>query len=140
MRTMAGRPQTRARKAEQAQKILTAATARENAAELAQLTPDDFVEANPPKPPPLDELPDSIDVILDELEPEERELLLHELWPKAVTAIERVLDDDDASAASKVSAAKLIGDMKKAQMAEEQSKLPTRIIFETAAYTPPEAD
>ena len=134
---MAGRPVTRSRKAEEARKLLVAATAEENARELADRTPDDFVEHRPPKPPALDALP--VEEIIDTLEPEEREVLLHELWPLAVTSIEDVLNDPDASAASKVQAARLVADMKKKQMDEEASKLPTRIIFETATYVPPEA-
>jgi len=134
---MAGRPVTRARKAEEAKKLLVSATAAENARDLAARTPDDFAGHKPPKPPALDVLP--VEEIIDTLEPEERETLLHELWPLAVTSIEDVLNDPDASAASKVQAARLVADMKKKQMDEEASRLPTRIIFETAAYVPDEA-
>lgn len=136
---MAGRPVSRARKAEAAKEALAtlaAATSEEHERELAELTHDGFDGHKPPKPPPLDALP-PVEEILDSLEPEEREVLLHELWPSAVDAIQAVLDDSDASASAKVQAARLVSDMKKRQMDEEASKLPTRIIFETAAYMPP---
>lgn len=133
LRGVAGRPVSRARKAEVAQQILARASEAERRSEIAQLTPEGFTGHKPPMPPPLDKLPEA--EILQTLDPEERELLLHELWPLAVASIEDVLRDPDASAAAKVSAAKLIGDMKKAQLAEESSKMPTRIIFQTAAFT-----
>lgn len=117
--------------------MLARATAAEDARELAQLTPDDFKGHNPPQVAPLDELP--VDEILDSLDPDERETALHELWPIAVSAMEAVLRDDDASASAKVQAARFVGDMKKRQMDEEAARLPTRIVFETAAYIPPEA-
>lgn len=135
---MPGQPRSRARKAEEAREALAlaAATSEERERELAELTHEGFDGHRPPKPPPLDALP-PVEEILDALEPEEREVLLHELWPSAVDAIQAVLDDADASASAKVQAARLVSDMKKRQMDEEASKLPTRIIFETAAYMPP---
>lgn len=131
---MAGRPRTRARLAEEAQVRL----AREREREVEALTPPGFTGHKPPVAPDPNELPALPDIAVIEnlVPPAMRAEALHELWPKALTAVEDVLDDPDASPASKIQAARLVASMKEKQMEEEAQSRPVRMVFETAAYVP----
>lgn len=131
---VAGRPKRRAQLAAQAEAQLR----REREREIAELTGPGFEGHAPPVAPDPNDLPELPDerVLNAALPPELRAAALHELWPKALQAVEDVLDDEDASPASKIQAARLVASMKEKQMAEEAASRPVRMIFETAAYSP----
>lgn len=131
---MAGRPRTRAAQQKAALEQLRAIAAQDEAAHVEAMTPDDFGGHNPPRLPDDDEAAQLLSAAFDQMDAGERTLALHDLWQKAVLSAERILDDDDASAAAKASVIRLIGDVRKKELEEQTSKLPTRIIFETAAY------
>jgi len=82
-------------------------------------------------PPTLDEVQD----LVAEATPDQ----LHhyaDLHTIAYQAIRDILEDPDASAASKVQAAKIVQAAKEADDLARASSLPRKIVFETAAYIP----
>lgn len=129
---MAGRPRTRAAKQADAIAALREAARLDTAEHVEALTPEGFTGHNPPQLPDADTLTAALDILPDG----DRQVALHDLWEKAVASAERILDDEDASAAAKASVIRLIGDVRKKELEEQTSKLPTRVIFETAAFSP----
>lgn len=92
----------------------------------------EFEGHSPPKAPTLDLGTIETLVVKD---PETR-YHLSELWPKAYDALEEILDDPEASSASKVQAAKIVQAARASQQDLERAAMVQRIEFVTAAYTP----
>lgn len=91
----------------------------------------EFTGHNPPVAPELQQIEES----LPEMGVEEQRHI-GSLWDDAYDAIAEVLNDVGAPPTAKIQAAKIVQAAREASRKEEMAAMPTRIVFETAAYVP----